>query len=57
MLTRGKITCPVYGIVTELPTNHLHTIGDVKRFYALVKSDISKNTQVPRILFLKLHQK
>ena len=43
MLTRTKATCPVYGIANELPPNQLPTIGDVMRFYALLKADLPKN--------------
>ena len=44
MLTRGKLTCPVYGVATELPSNQLPTIGDVMRSYAFLKADLPKNT-------------
>ena len=44
MLTRGKLTCPVYGVATELPSNQLPAIGDVMRSYAFLKADLPKNT-------------
>lgn len=41
--TRGKNTCEIYGLPSELPKNQLPTIGDVMRLYAYLQTKESRS--------------
>ena len=48
--TRGRHTCPIYGIASELPENQMPTIGDPMRCYDMLKTNLSGNTKSNQII-------
>ena len=50
MTTRGKCTCPVYGIDKELPSNQLPTVQQIMQFYSLTRYNRPKNIKVSDVV-------
>ena len=48
--TRGRHTCPIYGIASELPRNQLPTVGDTMRCYEILKTNSPVNTKLNQII-------
>ena len=48
--TRGKCTCPVYGISNELQTNQLPTVQQIMQFYSFTRDNKPYNLKMSEVI-------
>ena len=49
-VTREKLSCPVYGIASDLPSNQLPSAGDTMRLYSFLRVQLPCNIKSSEII-------